>query len=107
MSSRTDRHVVVVKGGHSVERQVSLVSGRECAAALRRVGYKVTEVDAGNNLPKELFNCRQMLYSMPYTVDTERMAVFKVCLSGWACLILTLVFKLLLWRWISIQLKNF
>ena len=40
MSSRTDRHVVVVKGGHSVERQVSLVSGRECAAALRRVGYK-------------------------------------------------------------------
>ena len=55
MSSRTDRHVVVVKGGHSVERQVSLVSGRECAAALRRVGYKVTEVDAGNDLPKELF----------------------------------------------------
>ena len=52
MSSRTDRHVVVVKGGHSVERQVSLVSGRECAAALRRVGYKVTEVDAGNDLPK-------------------------------------------------------
>ena len=31
MSSRTDRHVVVVKGGHSVERQVSLASGRECA----------------------------------------------------------------------------
>ena len=29
MSSRTDRHVVVVKGGHSVERQVSLVSGRD------------------------------------------------------------------------------
>ena len=54
MSSRTDRHVVVVKGGHSVERQVSLVSGSECAAALRRVGYKVTEVDAGNDLPKEL-----------------------------------------------------
>ena len=54
MSSRTDLHVAVVKGGHSVERQVSLVSGRECAAALRRVGYKVSEVDAGNDLPKEL-----------------------------------------------------
>ena len=54
MSSRTDLHVAVVKGGRSVERQVSLVSGRECAAALRRVGYKVSEVDAGNDLLKEL-----------------------------------------------------
>ena len=33
---------------------MSLVSGRECAAALRRVGYKVSEVDAGNDLTKEL-----------------------------------------------------
>ena len=54
MSSRTNLHVAVVKGGRSVERQVSLVSGRECAAALRRVGYKVSEVDARNDLPKEL-----------------------------------------------------
>ena len=54
MSSRTGLHVAVVKGGRSAERQVSLVSGRECAAALRRVGYKVSEVDAGNDLPKEL-----------------------------------------------------
>ena len=54
MSSRTGLHVAVVKGGRSAERQVSLVSGRECAAALRRLGYKVSEVDAGNDLPKEL-----------------------------------------------------
>ena len=54
MSSRTGLHVAVVKGGRSAERQVSLVSGRECAAALRRVGYKVSEVDAGSDLPKEL-----------------------------------------------------
>ena len=54
MSSRTGLHVAVVKGGRSAERQVSIISGRECAAALRRVGYKVSEVDAGNDLPKEL-----------------------------------------------------
>ena len=54
MSSRTGLHVAVVKGGRSAERQVSMISGRECAAALRRVGYKVSEVDAGNDLPKEL-----------------------------------------------------
>ncbi len=54
MSSRTGLHVAVVKGGRSAERQVSIVSGRECAAALRRVGYKVSEVDAGKDLPDEL-----------------------------------------------------
>ena len=54
MSSRTGLHVAVVKGGRSNERQVSIISGRECAAALRRVGYKVSEVDAGKDLPKEL-----------------------------------------------------
>jgi D-alanine-D-alanine ligase len=54
MSSRTDLHVAVVKGGRSAEREVSIISGRECAAALRRVGYKVSEIDAGNDLPNEL-----------------------------------------------------
>ena len=54
MSSRTGLHVAVVKGGRSAERQVSIVSGRECAAALRRLGYKVSEIDAGKDLPKEL-----------------------------------------------------
>ncbi len=54
MSSRAGLHVAVVRGGRSAERPVSMVSGRECAAALRRVGYKVSEVDAGKDLPKEL-----------------------------------------------------
>ena len=47
MSSRTPNRVVVLKGGPSAEREVSLVSGAECANALRRKGYDVTEVDAG------------------------------------------------------------
>ena len=37
-------------GGPSAEREVSLVSGRECAAALRGEGYKVIELDAGPDL---------------------------------------------------------
>ena len=37
-------------GGPSAEREVSLSSGRECAAALRGEGYEVTEVDAGPDL---------------------------------------------------------
>ncbi len=37
-------------GGPSAEREVSLSSGRECAAALREAGYDVVEVDAGHDL---------------------------------------------------------
>ncbi|SMH54042.1 D-alanine--D-alanine ligase [Maritimibacter sp. HL-12] len=37
-------------GGPSAEREVSLSSGRECAAALRGEGYDVIEVDAGPDL---------------------------------------------------------
>lgn len=41
-------------GGLSVEREVSLSSGRQCAAALREAGYEVTEIDARGDLPARL-----------------------------------------------------
>jgi len=41
-------------GGPSAEREVSLSSGRECAAALRADGYDVVEVDAGPDLSQRL-----------------------------------------------------
>jgi D-alanine-D-alanine ligase len=44
----------VLKGGLSAEREVSLVSGRECANALRRAGYDITELDAGPNVAQAL-----------------------------------------------------
>lgn len=40
--------VAVLKGGRSAEREVSLVSGRECAVALRAGGFEVVEIDAGD-----------------------------------------------------------
>lgn len=54
MSSRTHTRVVVLEGGPSAEREVSLVSGRECASALRRKGYEVVQVDAGPNVVRDL-----------------------------------------------------
>ncbi len=50
MSSRTTPKVAVLMGGPSREREVSLSSGRECAAALRETGFEVVEVDAGPDL---------------------------------------------------------
>ncbi len=41
-------------GGPSAEREVSLSSGRECAAALVKAGYDVVEVDAGPDLSARL-----------------------------------------------------
>nr|WP_256415814.1 D-alanine--D-alanine ligase [Ruegeria sp. HKCCD8929] len=49
-SSRTTPKVAVLMGGPSAEREVSLVSGRECATALRGEGFEVVELDAGPDL---------------------------------------------------------
>ncbi len=50
MSSRTTPKVAVLMGGPSREREVSLSTGLECAAALRESGCEVIEVDAGPDL---------------------------------------------------------
>lgn len=54
MSSRASPSVVVIMGGRSAEREVSLSTGRECAAALREAGFQVAEVDAGPDLAARL-----------------------------------------------------
>jgi D-alanine-D-alanine ligase len=54
----TLKHVVVLKGGWSPEREVSLSSGRGCADALRQGGYRVTEIDAGRDLADQLMKIK-------------------------------------------------
>ena len=54
MSSRATPKVAVLMGGASAEREVSLSTGRECAAALRGEGYEVVEIDAGADLAQRL-----------------------------------------------------
>ncbi|KAA2316234.1 D-alanine--D-alanine ligase [Pseudooceanicola sediminis] len=54
LSSRATPKVVVLKGGPSAEREVSLSSGQECAAALREEGFEVVELDAGPDLATRL-----------------------------------------------------
>jgi len=44
-------NVVVLMGGWSPEREVSLSSGRECAKALADRGYKVRAIDVGRDVP--------------------------------------------------------
>ena len=54
MSSRAAPKVAVLMGGLSAEREVSLVSGQACVAALRATGYSVVEIDAGADLCQRL-----------------------------------------------------
>jgi D-alanine-D-alanine ligase len=50
-----DRHVVVLMGGWSAEREVSLMSGRGVAEALRGNGWsRVTELDMGRDVAVRL-----------------------------------------------------
>lgn len=49
------RHIVVLKGGLSTEREVSLNSGAACARALRNAGFEhVTELDVGADVALRL-----------------------------------------------------
>ena len=44
------KHVAVLMGGWSAEREVSLRSGKACADALSRLGYRVSPIDAGRDI---------------------------------------------------------
>jgi D-alanine-D-alanine ligase len=44
------KHVAVLMGGWSAEREISLRSGRACAEALVRLGYRVTRIDVGRDI---------------------------------------------------------
>ena len=44
------KHVAVLMGGWSAEREVSLRSGAACADALVRLGYRVSRIDVGRDI---------------------------------------------------------
>src|SRR5258708_2007354 len=48
------KHVAVLMGGWSAEREISLRSGRACANAAERVGFRVTRVDVGRDIANVL-----------------------------------------------------
>ena len=52
------RKIAVLLGGLSPEREVSLVSGEDCARALERLGAEVVRIDAGRNLADDLMRAR-------------------------------------------------
>ena len=65
-----DKHVSVLMGGWSAEREVSLRSGRACAEALTRLGYRVTPIDVARDIATVLTDLKpdaalNMLHGRP------------------------------------------
>jgi D-alanine-D-alanine ligase len=58
MSASTSKHVAVLMGGWSSEREVSLRSGAACAKALEGEGYKVTRIDVDRDVAQRLADLR-------------------------------------------------
>ena len=54
----TAKHVAVLMGGWSAEREISLRSGKACADALERRGYRVTRVDVARDIATVLANLK-------------------------------------------------
>jgi D-alanine-D-alanine ligase len=48
------KKVALLKGGLSVEREVSLASGAACADALRQAGYEIVEIDVDRDIASKL-----------------------------------------------------
>ncbi|WP_265269068.1 MULTISPECIES: D-alanine--D-alanine ligase [Sphingomonas] len=54
MSDRRPLHIVVLMGGWSAEREVSLSSGKGIAEALESLGHRVTRIDMGRDVAARL-----------------------------------------------------
>lgn len=52
------KHVAVLMGGWSAEREVSLRSGAACAAAAERAGYRVSRIDVQRDIATVLQNLK-------------------------------------------------
>ncbi len=103
------KHVAFLMGGWSSEREVSLNSGRACADAAERAGYRVTRIDVARDIatvldklkPDVAFNILHgrpgedgtiqgvlEILGIPYThsgVQASSLAMKRSCLPPAAC----------------------
>ena len=49
------KRVAILKGGVSVEREVSLSTGQSCSKALIRLGYNVKSIDTKENFIEPIY----------------------------------------------------
>jgi len=73
-------NIVVLFGGTSPEREISLKSGENIAATLRARGHQVETLDtAVPNFVEQLLQLNQIVFFQLYMVPMVRTARFKAC----------------------------
>ena len=81
------RHVAVLMGGLSAEREVSLVSGEACARALEERGYAVTRGSTSAGVfTRRWPRPRPTRFQRAPTAASARTAGFRVCSTSWRAL---------------------
>ena len=71
------KKILILSGGYSKEREISIKTGNEVAKALKKKNIKLKYSIQKENLLIKLENINQMLYLMLYMVDTVKMDIFK------------------------------
>ena len=78
------KHVAVLLGGWSSEREVSLRSGNACADALERRGYRVTRIDVARDIASVLAALKpgmKVRRTIPLTRDRDNALYVRLTLE--------------------------
>ena len=88
------KKILILAGGISKERLISLDTGLQVAKELKKNGYKVKISEPDGNLSKDIINLNLTLYLTHYMASLVRMVIYKLFWKGLKHL--TLIQELLL-----------
>ena len=71
------KKILILSGGISKERLISLDTGLQVAKELKKNGYIVKISEPNNDLSKILYNLNQILFLMLYTDNLVKMDISK------------------------------
>ena len=101
------KRILILSGGISKERLISLDTGMQVAKELKKNGYETKICEPDKNLEKKSINLSQKLFLVHYMVSLERMAISKLFLNNIRYPILTQGLSLPRLRWIKKFQKKF
>ena len=87
-----DKKIMLLYGGISAEREISIISSKEIGKSLKRMGYNIIEIDANENLFNDLELHKPDIVFNGLHGTWERMGVFKKYLKNME--LLTLILEL-------------
>ena len=71
------KKILVISGGISKERKISLETGNQVSKELKKNGYKVKICEPNFNLTNIVKDLNQIVFLMPYMVNLVRMDIFN------------------------------